>query len=100
MEYLIEYADSVGDQLRALTARQRVIILTAIGEQLLHEPIVETRNRKPLRPNPIAPWELRVDRFRVFYDVDASGEAPVVRVLAVGEKEGNTLRIAGKEVEL
>ncbi len=65
----------------------------------MHEPLTETRNRKPLRPNPVAPWELRVGDLRVFYEV-AADEPNVVRVLAVGRKRGNTLLIAGKEIEL
>ena len=40
-----------------LTARDRTTALAAIERQLTHEPLKETRNRKPLRPNPIAPWE-------------------------------------------
>jgi hypothetical protein len=55
-----------------------------------------------LRPNPLAPWELRIEDLRVFYDV--SPEVPdvpkVVTVLAVGEKQGNILRIAGEEIKL
>src|SRR5439155_428132 len=57
------------------------------------------RNLKPLRPNPLAPWELRVGRLRVFYEV-TSDEPALVRVLAVGKKEGSVLRIGGKEIEL
>jgi hypothetical protein len=34
----------------------------------------------------------------VFYDV--SEEPATVRVLAVGKKEGNVLRIGGKEIKL
>jgi mRNA-degrading endonuclease RelE of RelBE toxin-antitoxin system len=60
--------------------------------------LVETRNRKLLRENPLADWELRVGRFRVFYEVDAGNR--LVRVVAVGAKEGNRLRIGGEEVEL
>ena len=59
--------------------------------------LVETRNRKRLRPNPIAPWELRVREMRVFYEVDEPG---VVTVLAIGMKRGNRLYIEGEEVEL
>ncbi len=75
-----------------------------IEDQLSHEPLVETRNRKHLRPNPIASWELRAGALRVFYDV-ASTEPPassvaVIRILAVGKKVGNVLRIGGKVVEL
>jgi hypothetical protein len=36
-----------------------------------YKALEETRNRKPLRDNPLADWELRVGRFRVFYEVDA-----------------------------
>ena len=33
-------------------------------------PTTETRNRKRLRPNELAEWEVRIGDFRVFYDVD------------------------------
>ena len=85
--------------MEALTARERSTVMDAIKRQLLHEPLAETRNRKPLRPNPIAPWELRVGKLRVFYEVTPGGPA-VVRVLAVGKKEQNILRIAGREIKL
>ena len=83
MAYRIEYAPDVQDHLRGLTARQPFIVLAAIDEQLTHQPTVETRNRKPTRPNPIAPWELRVGQLRAYYDVHEQPEALVV-VLAVG----------------
>ncbi len=69
MPYAVEFAQSVEDHFRALTARDRASVLAAINRQLLHEPLKETRQRKPLRPNPIAPWELRVGQLRVFYEV-------------------------------
>jgi mRNA-degrading endonuclease RelE of RelBE toxin-antitoxin system len=99
MAYHVEFAESVKSQLLGFTAHQRAVILAAIDRQLVDEPLVETRQRKPLRPNPIAPWELRVGEFRVFYDV-IPGETPSVQVLAVGRKKGNTLRIGGKEISL
>ena len=71
MSYRIEFAQSVREQLRAFTARQRTTVLEAIEEQLSHQPLVETKQRKPLRPNPLAPWELRVGNFRVFYEMAA-----------------------------
>ena len=37
-------------------------------------------------------------RLRVFYEVDLAGR--VVRVLAVGVKDGNNLTIGGEEVKL
>lgn len=99
MAYLIEFAESVKDHLRQLTARDRALLFDEIEKQLLHEPLVETRNRKPLRPNPIAPWELRVGELRVFYEVP-EGEPARVRILAIGEKRGNSLWIGSKEVQI
>ena len=75
------------------------IDFAAIERHLGTEPLHEARNRKPLRPNPIAPWELRVGALRVFYEVDP-GRPQTVHVLAVGKKTRNVLRIGGKEVRL
>ena len=99
MAYEIAFADAVKAHLQVLTAGQRATVLDAIERRLLNEPMAETRNRKPLRPNPIAPWELRVGTLRVFYDVN-EGPPPTVRVLAVGVKDRNVLRIGGQEIQL
>ena len=99
MPYAVEFAQSVEDHFRALTARDRTTVLAAINRQLLHEPLKETRQRKPLRPNPIAPWELRVGQLRVFYEVVGT-EAGVIRILAVGRKRRNVLVIGDKEIRL
>lgn len=78
MAYEIVFADSVKAHLQVLTVGQRATVLVAIERRLTNEPLTETRNRKPLRPNPIAPWELRVGTLRVFYDV-SEGLPPTVR---------------------
>ena len=96
MPYHIEYSPEAEDHLRALTARQQAIVLDAVDARLLHQPTVETRNRKPMRPNPLAPWELRIGNLRVYYDVVEEPQA-VVCVRAVGIKQRNQVRI-GKEV--
>lgn len=67
-----------------------------IDEQLSHEPTVETRNRRPMRPNPLAPWELRIGALHIYYDVGEDPD-PVVYILAVGMKHRESLRI-GKAV--
>jgi mRNA interferase RelE/StbE len=54
------------DHLAALTALQRRIVLDAIETHLMHQPTTLTRRRKPLRPNPLASWELQVGQFRVY----------------------------------
>jgi len=97
--YEVRFADDVQGHLNALTIPERSAALDAIELQLLYEPLVETRNRKPLRPNPIAPWELRVGKLRVFYEV-VPGEPGLVRILAVGKKERDILLVAGQEMRL
>ena len=82
-----------------MTAGQRSSVLDAIERQLTNEPSAETRNRKPLRPNPVAPWELRVQDLRVFYEVN-EGPPALVQILAVGIKRRDTLRIGGQEIKL
>jgi len=97
--YRVEYSPDAEDHLRALTARQQRAVLDAVDEQLTHEPTVETRNRKPMRPNPIAPWELRVGDLRVYYDVEEELDA-VIYVRAVGIKQRSLVRIGREVIEL
>ena len=99
MAYRIEYSPEAEQHLRALTARDRAIVLDAVDERLVHEPSVETTNRKPMRPNPVAPWELRIDDLRVYYDMSEEPDK-IVYVRAVGIKERNTVRIGGEEIGL
>jgi hypothetical protein len=73
--FVVVYSDEVKEHLRAIETKHRSLIRSEIETQLLHEPDVETRNRKPLK-RPIAfgaDWELRLgpaNRFRVFYEVE------------------------------
>lgn len=99
LPYEIEYSPETVDHLRALTARQQSIVLDMVDKQLKHQPTVETRNRKPMRPNPLAPWELRIGDLRVYYDVENDPE-PIVFIRAVGIKERNQVRIGGEVIEL
>jgi hypothetical protein len=98
--FTLVYADEVKDHLRAIEAKYHSVIQTEIETQLLHDPDVETRNRKPLK-RPImfgADWELRLgpdNRFRVFYQVNT--EAREVRVLGVGVKDRSRLFFGGEE---
>jgi mRNA-degrading endonuclease RelE of RelBE toxin-antitoxin system len=97
--YRIRFAASAEQQFAELKARQQAVVLDAVKVQLRYEPLRETRNRKQLRPNPLAPWELRVGSLRVFYELD-SGESDLVNVLAIGIKKGNRLIVAGKEIHI
>jgi mRNA-degrading endonuclease RelE of RelBE toxin-antitoxin system len=99
MPYQIDYSPEAEGHLRFLTARQRAIVFDTIDEQLAHQPAVETRNRKPMRPNPLAPWELRIDDLRVYYDVQEVPEQRVT-IVAIGIKDRNCISIGGEEIEL
>lgn len=99
MEYKIEYSPAAHDHLRALTARQRGTVVDEVDKQLTHEPEVETRNRKPLRPNPIATWELRVGDFRVYYILPEVPEMTVA-IVAVGKKVRDRVLIGNEEIDL
>jgi mRNA-degrading endonuclease RelE of RelBE toxin-antitoxin system len=92
----ITYSEDSEEHLRALSARDRKIVLSKVVEQLTHQSTVETKNRKKMRPNPIAPWELRIGNLRAYYDPDRD-EASVV-VVAIGIKRGNKVFIGGEEV--
>jgi mRNA-degrading endonuclease RelE of RelBE toxin-antitoxin system len=65
---------------------------------LKYEPERETRNNKILRPNRLAERVLRIDRFRVFYDIDEA--KAVVKIEAIGHKRGNRLYVRGEEFQL
>jgi mRNA-degrading endonuclease RelE of RelBE toxin-antitoxin system len=87
----------IGD-LRTYNKRDRRWILNEIESCLKHEPGRETRNNKKLRPNRLAERELRAERFRVFYDIDA--RRALVKIVAVGHKRGNRLFVRGEEFQL
>ncbi len=95
----IAFSYEAESHLLGLSARDRGTILDAIERRLSWQANVESRNRKRLRPNPIAPWELRAGTLRVYFDVEVLPRK-VVKVLAVGVKQRNRLWIGGEEVEL
>jgi mRNA-degrading endonuclease RelE of RelBE toxin-antitoxin system len=66
-----------------------------VDERLMHQPDVITRNRKKLRSNATAEWELRIDDFRVLYDIYFDERKVEVKV--VGLKQGAKLLVRGKE---
>ena len=101
--YSIDFAEDAIDDVACFRKAERQLILDAIDRQLTHEPAVATTNRKRLRPNRLAEWELRIGRYRVFYDVmdpDNPETAGIVKIVAVGRKEGNCLLIGAEEFEL
>ena len=95
MAFTIALSRSAEEDLAWFRKYDRHQVRDAFITQLAHQPLQETRNRKKLRPNQLAKWELRVGKFRVFYDVDEADA--LVKVRAIGYKEGNQLFIRGEE---
>src|SRR5260221_4470645 len=96
--FTIDLSEDALEELRQFRKRDNTTIFDEIERQLTYQPDIETRNRKPLRAHPLGEWELRVDKFRVFYDIDTENETVLVK--AVGVKIGNKLLIRGKEFPL
>ena len=99
MAYRIDFSPEADDHISGLKARDRARLLDAIASQLVHQPTVETRRRKPLRPNPVAQYRLRVGDLRMYSDVRETPECLVV-VKAVGIKMRERVYVGGKEVKL
>jgi addiction module RelE/StbE family toxin len=96
--YEIEFTPEALEDLKALRKLEQKQVATGIEVQLSHEPAVKTLNRKKLRRNEVAEWELRIGKFRVFYNV--YDEQLIVSIEAVGFKVGNLLFIRGEERKL
>jgi mRNA-degrading endonuclease RelE of RelBE toxin-antitoxin system len=94
----VEFTSAAVADVRAFRAFEQRQILDGIEAQLRYEPTRETHNRKRLRRNQLAEWELRIGRFRVFYDVDERQR--LVKIEAVGYKQGNRLFVHGQEYQL
>jgi mRNA-degrading endonuclease RelE of RelBE toxin-antitoxin system len=97
--FRVEYADAAIQHLSNLTARQRAVVLDVVALKLTHQPTVPTRNRKRLRDNTLAPWELRIGDIRVYSDAEEAPEA-VVTIRVVGVKTRERVLISGEEVDL
>jgi|SRR3972149_10113855 len=98
LEYQIEVTEEAKADLYYYTVFERKLITEKIRVQLTHQPLIETKNRKKLRDSPIASWELRSGKYRIFYEVDETSRK--VTIVAIGHKEHNILLIKGKEVKI
>jgi len=96
MRFEVEFVPSADQDLESYTVREQRIILDAIAEFLETDANVESKRRKQMRPNPLAPWELRIGGYRVFYEIREG----LVRVLAIGHQVHNELFIRGQKVEI
>ncbi len=97
MKFSIQLTASAIEDLEYFRKNERRVISEGIDLFLTHDANIETKRRKQLRPNPISKWELRIDDYRIFYDID---ENDVVKVVSVGLKSHNDLLIRGAKVDL
>lgn len=71
MPFAIEFEQDAWQELRAFRKGDQVKVLKAIEAHLTYEPTRQSKSRiKQLRAGTKPPYRLRVDEFRVFYDVD------------------------------
>jgi mRNA-degrading endonuclease RelE of RelBE toxin-antitoxin system len=97
LRYSISFKPSADGDLDHFSVSDQRIIIGAIHEFLSIDAESESRRRKRLSENSLAPWELRVGDHRVFYEID---EETSVTILAIGVKEHNQLFIRGEKVTL
>ena len=96
--FRIELTPEAVEDLILLRKFDQQQIIAAIERQLSDQADQETHNRKRLRPNQLAEWELRVGGFRVFYDIDRENAA--VKIETIGYKQGSKLFEHGEEFHL
>jgi mRNA-degrading endonuclease RelE of RelBE toxin-antitoxin system len=97
MQFQVIFTPSAEVDLNYFQVAEKRIIIDAIKIHLKIDANIPTKRRKQLRENPIAPWELRIDKYRVFYEFETDIQ---VKIIAIGYKEHNDLFIRGKQVEL
>lgn len=97
-QHTISFTENAKIRLKSFTKREQKNILTGIKNQLQYEVDVETKHRKLLRENPHFTWELRIEKFRVFYDV--AQHSNHVLIVDIGIKVRNKLFIGNKEIDL
>src|SRR5438876_10789893 len=97
MEYEISLTESAKKDIEFFKASDQRIIVAGIIAHLKTDAETETRRKKQLRPNPVAPWELRLDRFRVFDSIEKGAK---LKVVAFGHKEQAHIFLLMKKVHI
>jgi mRNA-degrading endonuclease RelE of RelBE toxin-antitoxin system len=102
MQFRVTATPSADEDLAYFKVFEQRIIVGAIRVHLVSDANIETNRRKRLTDHPLASWELRVGKYRVFYELEEHEleEKGTVKIVAVGHKEHNALFVRGREVEL
>lgn len=96
--YEIEFTPEAIEDLKPFRKFEQQTIISGIDTRLKYEPTVETRNRFQMRSNDVAEWELRIGKYRVFYNVE--NDVQIVSIEVIGFKRGNQLFVRGKRRDL
>jgi mRNA-degrading endonuclease RelE of RelBE toxin-antitoxin system len=99
MAYAVIYSPEAVDHLFTMQKTDQVMVVNEVEQQLSQQPMLATRKRKLLRPNTLAPWQLRLGDIRVFYSVQDEPDL-IVTVKAIGKKIHNELWIGAERVQL
>jgi mRNA-degrading endonuclease RelE of RelBE toxin-antitoxin system len=79
MAYTIDLEQDAWDDLKIFRKGEQVKILKAIEIHLTYEPTRQSKSRiKRLRAGTQPPYRLRVDEFRVYYDVEEDDNVVIV----------------------
>src|SRR5262249_29688785 len=87
--FQIDYAEESLSDVKALRRFDQKKFLEGIETHLLHEPTKISRSRIRAMDQPFwSQYRLRVDEFRVYYDVDSEQRRVIIlRVLEKGRRE-------------
>jgi len=98
MPFEIELVREAKEDLKRLRKTDQVKILDRIEKHLSHEPIRQSRSRiKRLGGAVFPPFRLRLDEFRIYYDVDEAKQKVVIYgVIRKTDAEAWLARSAGR----
>jgi mRNA-degrading endonuclease RelE of RelBE toxin-antitoxin system len=97
MAFKLVYDKEALADLKELKSHEAFAILKAIQLHLTTQPAIATNNRKLLRPNPFFTWEMRIQPFRVFYQVEEASQE--VRIQRIGCKVHNEVYLRGEKFD-
>ena len=72
MRFDLKWTESALEDLPLFRKYEQTLILDQVQVQLSYDPATETRHRKPLEPNDLGEWEVRIGAYRIFYVVDTT----------------------------
>lgn len=94
MRYDVVLTDTAKGHYDVLDARSRALIQKGLNDHLVHEPVKLSRSRiKRLREMKHPEYRLRLDPYRVFYDV--KGQVVVVLAIILKDETDEWLNISG-----